>query len=218
MIMIFIKILVTLYADDTIILSDNINDFQQILNIFDYCNSWNLKINSSRTKITIFRDHSRTRNVHFFIAGDETEIVKEIKYLGVLFKNNGRFDQCCKAFSSVAFEATSLLKKRIVNLNITVDCQLKLFDQTILPILLYGSEICSFEKLQSIEKVHLDFIRSILKMKKRTPLIMVYVEFGRYPIKFKQKRELFKIIIKHWSNILTDKYSKLSHKMYSILR
>lgn len=64
---IFIKLLVILYADDTIILSDNVNDFQQMLNIFsDFCNSWKLKINSSKTKIMIFGDRSRTPNVPFF--------------------------------------------------------------------------------------------------------------------------------------------------------
>lgn len=213
-VMIFVKLLVILYADDTIILSDNVNDFQQMLNIFnDYCNSWKLKINSSKTKIMIFGDRSRTRNIPFFIAGDEIEIVKEFKYLGVLFTNNGRFVQYYKALSSVAYKAMSLLRKRIVNLNLPVDCQLKLFDQTILPILLYGSEICSFEKLQLLEKVHLDFLRSILKMKKSTPLTMVYGEFGRYPIEIQAKKRM----IKHWSKILTDKDSKISYKMYSVL-
>ena len=38
-VMIFIKLLVILYVDDTIILTDNVNDFKQMLNIFnDYCN------------------------------------------------------------------------------------------------------------------------------------------------------------------------------------
>ena len=96
---------------------------------------------------------------------------------------------------------------RIVNLNLPVDCQLKLFDQTILPILLYGSEICSFKKLQLVEKVHLYFLRSILKMKKSTPLTMVYGEFGRYPIEIQAKKRM----IKQWSKILTDKVSKISH-------
>ena len=81
---------------------------------------------------TFYSDNcSRTRNVFFFfIAGDEIEIVKEFKYLRVLFTYNGRFVQYYKTFSSVAYKAMSLLRKRIVNLNLPVDCQLKLFDQT----------------------------------------------------------------------------------------
>ena len=104
------------------------------------------------------------------------------------------------------------LRKRTVKLNLPADCQLKLFDQTILPIL-YGSEICSFEKLQLVEKVHFDFLRSILKMKKSTPLTMVYGEFGRYPTEIQAKKRM----IKHWSKIFTDKDSKISHKIYSVL-
>ena len=32
-----------------------------------------------------------------------------------------------------------------------------------------------------LKKIHLDFMRSILKMKSSTPLVMVYGEFGRLP-------------------------------------
>ena len=45
-----------------------------------------------------------------------------------------------------------LLRKRIVNLHLPVDYQLKLFDQTIVPILLYGSETFGFENLQPLKK------------------------------------------------------------------
>ena len=114
----------------------------------------------------IFGGRSRTRKVPFFIAGDEIEIEKELKYLRVLFTNNGRFVQYYKHLSSVAYKATSLLRKRIVNLNLPVDCLLKLFDQTLLPVLSYGSQICTFEKLQLLEKVHLDFLEASLKLRK----------------------------------------------------
>ena len=46
-----------------------------------------------------------------------------------------------------------LLRKRIVNLHLPVDCQLKVFDQTIVPILFYVSETFGFENLQPLEKI-----------------------------------------------------------------
>ena len=61
-----------------------------------------------------------------------------------------------------------LLRRRIVNLNLHIDCQLKLFDQTAVPILLYACKICGFENMYSIEKNHLDFLKSIPKLKKHT--------------------------------------------------
>ena len=46
-----------------------------------------------------------------------------------------------------------LLRRRIVNLHLPIDCQLKLFDQIIVPILLYGCEVYGFENIYSTEKI-----------------------------------------------------------------
>ena len=44
-----------------------------------------------------------------------------------------------------------------------VDLQLKLFDSLVSPILLYASELWGFENKESIEMVHLQFVRTFLK-------------------------------------------------------
>ena len=82
-----------------------------------------------------------------------------------------------------------------------------------MPILLYGSEITGFEILQPLEKIHLDFLRVILKMKSNTPLVMVYGEFGRFPLSIQVKVRMVKL----WAKILTGKNSKISFKMYLLL-
>ena len=106
-----------------------------------------------------------------------------------------------------------LLRKRIVNLHLPVDCQFKLFDRTIVPILSYGSETFGFENLQPLEKMHLDLLKTILKMKSSTPLIMIYGEFGRFPLENQVKTRM----IKFWAKILTGKNTKISYKMYELL-
>ena len=63
------------------------------------------------------------------------------------------------AIMNQAKKAMYLFKVRIRNLNLPLDCQLLLFDQTILPILTYGSEIWGFSKIDIIEKVHTDFFK-----------------------------------------------------------
>ena len=118
-----------------------------ILNTFnEYCKQWKLKIDIhvSKTKIIIFGDYIRlytNLSFHFVI-----EIVKDFKYLSVLFTRNGRFVQHIKNVPTLASKAMHLLRKRIVNLHLPVHCQIKLFDQTIEPVLLYGSEVYGFEK------------------------------------------------------------------------
>ena len=47
----WLRLLVLLYADDTVILSDNADDFQNCLNAFnDYCNEWHLHVNLSKKR------------------------------------------------------------------------------------------------------------------------------------------------------------------------
>ena len=53
--------------------------------------------------------------------------------------------------------AMHLLYKRIRNLNLPIDLQIKLFDHTIVPILLYGCEVWGCQNVQIIENLHNDF-------------------------------------------------------------
>ena len=70
---------VILYADDTIILSDNAKEFQDVLNTFnEYCKKWKLKINICKTKIIIFGNYIRNQHFTFYITGEEIEIVKNL--------------------------------------------------------------------------------------------------------------------------------------------
>ena len=58
---------------------------------------------------------------------------------------------------------------------LSIECQLDRLDKTILPILLYGSEIWGFENIDIIERVHLRFCKLILHLKQSTPNCMVQV-------------------------------------------
>ena len=51
----FIKILIILYADDTVLFANSKENLQKCLNALkEYCDKWKLKINADRTKIMIF--------------------------------------------------------------------------------------------------------------------------------------------------------------------
>ena len=78
---------------------------------------------------------------NFTIAGNSIEIVDSYKYLGVYFSSNGSFYKACSHLVSQAMKAMYLLYKRIYNLHLPIDLQLKLFDHTISSILSYGSKL-----------------------------------------------------------------------------
>ena len=74
------------------------------------------------------------------------------------------------------------LYQKIRNLELPIDCQLMLFDGMILPILTYGCEVWGFGDLSVIEKVHTDFMKRILNVKRSTPHVMLCGELGGYPV------------------------------------
>lgn len=93
----YLKLFAILYADDTILMSDDANKFQNLLNSFaNYCNQWRLQINLNKTKNMIFGGNSRSNNLLFTLNGKPIEIVKE--YLGVLFTQSGRFVQILRKY------------------------------------------------------------------------------------------------------------------------
>jgi hypothetical protein len=102
-------------------------------------------------------------------------------------------------------------------------------DWTISPILLYASEVWGFENKESIEKVHLQFCKNILKVRSATPNYMVYGELGRYPMevirsttpnymvygelgRYPMEVMVKRKIVLFWNNLLCE-----SNKLFSIL-
>ena len=86
----YIEILLLIYADDTILISDDPQKLQNTLNNFvSYSKDWKLNINIEKTKNIALG--SKPKNLHFKIMNKELEIVKSYKYLGTHFSSNGNF-------------------------------------------------------------------------------------------------------------------------------
>ena len=60
------KMFVLLYADDTAICAESIQELQTVLNtLSDYCEKWSLQINTSKTKVVVF-SRGKIRNIPNF--------------------------------------------------------------------------------------------------------------------------------------------------------
>ena len=115
---------------------------------------------------------------------EEIKQADSYTYLALLFNYNCSFSPVTarKTLMAQANNALFALYYKIRNVNIPIDLQLKLFDCLITPILLYSSEIWSYENIEVIERFHLKFLKQILNVRSTTPSYMVYRETGRYPL------------------------------------
>ena len=86
---IYLKMFALLYADETVLMSENSDGLQTLLDIcYEYSKLWKLKVDIDKPKIMLF---SNCENVHFLYNGKEIETVTEFNYLDVTFTNNGKF-------------------------------------------------------------------------------------------------------------------------------
>ena len=79
-----------------------------------------------------------------------------------------------------------------------VMCQL--FDAFVGSILSYSSEVWGFGKCKSIERIHLKFCKTILKVKSSTCSLGVYGDLGRYPLYIQR----YVRIIKFWCRMVSS--------------
>ena len=212
---IYLKLFALLYADDTVLMAETHDDLQNILNKFgEYCNTWRLKANTDKTKVIVFSRGRQSTNLKFTLNGSELEIVNEFNYLGILFNRTGNFNKAIKKQAEKATKAMFEVLKRGRTHNLSIECQLELFNKMVKPILLYGSEIWGFSKnIQCLEKVQLRFCKLLLKLKTSTPSYMIYGELGLFPIEIDVKLRM----ISYWARLLTGKETKLSYLSYKIL-
>ena len=210
----FVRLHCLLYADDTIVLAESPGELQVALDgVEHYCNTWQLTVNTSKTKIVIFSKGKVRKVPSFTFSGDVIDIVDDFIYLGIRFNYNGSFK---KAISKQVIQARKALYSMLVKakrLQLSVDTQCHLFDHLVLPILLYGSEVWGFECIKQIEIFHRKFLRTMLHVNKCTPDCMVYGETGRGLILNHVKCRM----VGYWLRIVKGKQHKYSNIFYNLL-
>ncbi|MEW8546328.1 MAG: reverse transcriptase family protein [Candidatus Thiodiazotropha sp.] len=212
---VYFKLLVLLYADDTVLFSDNSIDMQHALDIFEeYCKTWRLSVNISKTKIVVFGRGRTPKILKFTFQQNEIEITDEYKYLGIYLGRSGSFVAAKKHIAEQANKALFSLLKKIRCLNLPYDIQIDMFNKMIKPILLYGCEIWGVGNFDVLERIQLKFYKYIFNLKKSTPSYMVYGELGVTPLYI----DIQTRIVSFWTKlILNTEKIKLSSMVYTAI-
>lgn len=183
--------------------------------MLEYCNKWKLTINVAKSKVMVFRRGGQLpRNMAFYFNGQPIEIVKEFKYLGIVFTSGGSFSEAQNTLAGQAQKAIFKLNKYLYKFTyISPKHKLDLFDKLVTPILNYSCEVWGFIQAKSVERVHLQFCKKLLGVRKTTQNDFIYGELGRTTYLTKR----FSFIIKYWFKVLSAQDNKYVKMVYDLM-
>ena len=154
-IVVYLKLFVLLYADDTIVLGELPTQLQSAPDtLFNYCETWKMHVNTAKTKVLVFSRGKIRKLPEFKFGPNKLTIVDKYNHLGINFNYNGTFSKAIRHSYEQANRAMLCLISKARKLKHPIDIQLELFDSLPCPILLYGCEVWGCENIMLIEKLH----------------------------------------------------------------
>ena len=154
------------------------------------------------------------RDLKFYYNDVVLEIVSTFSYLGIIFSPGGSFANTQITLAGQAQKAIFKLNSYLYKFtNISPKHTLELFDKLVSPILNYAAEVWGFFKANHIERVHLQFCKRLLGVKKTTQNNFIYGELGR--INFQTRRSF--IILKYWLKIVNTEEHKFIKCIYQTM-
>ena len=212
-----------LYADDIVLLADNEKQLQKaVKGVEKFCNDWSLKVNTDKTKVMVFDKSGKMSNPNITYNGIELEVVDRYKYLGIQFHISGKFDVARQDLADRSLKAMHLLTSYFKHIQPSYKTCMHLFDRMVKPVMMYAADICGakvtrysslYKEMRDnvFEKCHLRFCRYVLGVNRRTPVIGIYGDTGRYPMYL----SALTAYLKYWYRLSeSDKHQPLLYNAY----
>jgi exonuclease III len=208
------KVPILLYADDVAILSENEKDMQSMLNfINNWCKTWSLSVNISKTKVMHIRKKNReSSNFIFKLGKDIVEYVKDYKYLGVYFDEFLDFSKHEQIIADSGRRALGALiaKYRTMD-NMGFNTYSKCFETSICPILDYGAEIWGYKKCEQIDSVQMKAMKVFLGVHRFAANLAVLGDMGWLPTEIRRKI----CMIRYWNRLIKLEDNRLTKKLFN---
>lgn len=161
---------IRLFADGCVIYKEitNQNDTltlqSDLTTLSEWCSKWQMKINIEKTKHVKFGPSLNLLPNEYLIKNSAVESISSIKYLGVLFNYNLKWNDHVELITSKAFRKLGVIKRRLRLAN--SGTKLQAFNSLIKPSLEYASNIWHphqaylTDMLESIQSKSARFISS----------------------------------------------------------
>jgi hypothetical protein len=172
---------ILMYADDIVLISDNEDRLQKSIEImYEWCNKWKLKLNTSKTKIMHFRPAKTLQSKVIFKYGRAIlEKVEQYKYLGIIFDSYLKYDKCIEVLSGSSGRALGAVISKFKTLRDlrynTFKC---MYEKCVVPIMDYGAEVWGLRKAGGCDQVQNKALRFYIGVHKFAPLLAIQGDIG----------------------------------------
>ena len=174
-----INIRVLMYADDIVILADDVNILQDMIyKLEQYCREWAMEVNLTKSEIMVFRNGGRLgTNERWTFNGENVRIVNEYKYLGMLLTPTISFTKHVNNRNSAAKTSLNVTWKNFIGKReVSLVAKWKMFLAVCRSMQSYGSQIWGYSCFDDVDKLHRYFIKRILKLPDSTPNYIIALE------------------------------------------
>ena len=141
-------------------------------------------------------------------------MVPQFNYLGMVFESSGKWDSTIERLVTQANKATMGLRKKMSRFLFNPADKYRLFLQMIEPITSYGCEVWGYYSATSLEKIHVCFLRQILKARKSACTTMLYCELGTSALIVRRHSRL----LSYWCTLMVENQRKMSSRIYRMAR
>jgi hypothetical protein len=162
-----------------------------------------MSLNTKKTKVMVFTKSGKNKNLQMKYLDNLIDNVKQYTctYLGIVFNSSGSFTMARKEILNKGIKALLKFRKTFSLDTPGVNTLLHVFNHTVKPVLLYGSEIWGYFSHKkfiknrdlfvkneinkiSAEKVHTKFCKFVLGVRTKSANSACRGELGSYPLLF----------------------------------
>jgi len=129
------------YADDTVLISDNERNLQEMLiSLKNESEVRGLHINKKKTRLMVFSKSKTILTCNIYLENEKIKQVQEFEYLGSMITSDVRCDQDIKRRIAIAKKKLMEKKNIFTNSKISIETRKRFLKCYIWSVLLYGSE------------------------------------------------------------------------------
>lgn len=181
-------VIMLLYADDLILLSDSEVDMNRKLLILEgYCSQNMLEVNTNKSRVVCFRTggYAHSQNISIFYKNNRLQVSKEYTYLGVTFTSSSLFLKNSGNIVRRAQTAIGAVMQLLVHSKSkSWEVKMTLYNTIIINTLSYCSAIWSLRYTHILERVQVGFFKRLLCVPRNTPDYFVRLETGTVKLAF----------------------------------